>query len=79
MQDEVQPDAENLGFVMRSLDGEAKIATYNNFARGFLPGDIKLSVLNHTVCLGCVVDSSFGEDKTQRFLEDMRNEFSKMY
>lgn len=68
---------------MRSIDNEesSKIAVFNNFARGFLitGGELKLTVLSSTVYIGCVTDSGFGEEKAQRFLQDLRTEFSKMY
>jgi hypothetical protein len=56
------------------------VATFESFARGFLPGhDLKLTVLSHTVYLGCVSDSALPEDKVGRLLEELRGEFSKMY
>ena len=85
------------GFVMRTLPGAssnstsvssdgaasaaAQVATFANFARGFISGgELKLSVLSSTVYIGCVTDSaSFSDDKAARFLEDLRAEFSKMY
>ena len=77
------------GFVMRNHSGSSginsdgpqpQIAAFNNFARGFLSGELKLSVLNHTVYIGCVTDAnSFTDDKVARFLDDIRTEFSKMY
>ena len=67
---------------MRTVDNEGqqgKIATFNNFGRGFMSGDLKLTILSNTVFVGCVTDSSFSEDKAQRFLSEIRAEFSKMY
>ncbi len=55
------------------------MATFNHFARSFLPGDLKLTVLNNIVYIGCVTDGSFSDDKTTRLLGDLRSEFSKMY
>ena len=59
--------------------GTPKIAIFSDFARGFMSGDLKLSVLSNTVYLGCVTDASFSDDKVARLLEDLRAEFSKMY
>jgi len=75
------------GFAMRSAPGStlegsqepAKVATFNNFAQGFMSGELKLSVLSNTVYIGCVTDAGFSEDKAARLLEDLRAEFSKMY
>ena len=67
---------------MRTVENEGqpgKLATFINFARGFLSGELKLSILSNTVFVGCVTDSSFPEDKAQRFLSEIRLEFSKMY
>jgi len=67
---------------MRTVDNEGqqgKLATFNTFARGFLSGELKLSILSNTVFVGCVTDSSFPEDRPQRFLSEIRLEFSKMY
>ena len=67
---------------MRTVDNEGqqgKLATFNTFARGFLSGELKLTILSNTVFVGCVTDSSFSEDKAQRFLSEIRVEFSKMY
>lgn len=53
---------------------------FEDFARGFLGAtELKLSVLSHTVYLGCVSDASLSEEKAARLLEDLRGEFSKMY
>lgn len=66
--------------VTEAQDGEKqKVATFSHFARSFLPGDLKLTVLNHTVYIGCVTDAGFSEDKVTRLLNDLRSEFSKMY
>jgi hypothetical protein len=67
---------------MRTVDNEGqpgKLATFNSFARGFLSGELKLTVLSNTVYVGCVTETSFTEDKAQRFLSEIRTEFSKMY
>ncbi len=65
---------------MKQIDNEdAKIAVFTKFAQGFLNGELKLTVLNSTVYIGCVTDSGFGEEKAQRFLQELRTEFSKMY
>jgi|LauGreDrversion4_2_1035121.scaffolds.fasta_scaffold957659_1 hypothetical protein len=76
-------DPEQAGFVMHDTTGtDSKVAIFNNVARGFFTGlgvDLKLTVLSHTVFIGCVTESSFNEDKAKRFLEDLRVEFSKMY
>ena len=77
-------DASDLeqGFIMRNtgaLDSNAKVVTCNNFTKGFLNGDVKLTVLSNTVYIGCVSDAGFSDDKAGRFLDDLRAEFSKMY
>ncbi len=59
--------------------GQQKVATFTHFARSFLPGDLKLTVLNHTVYIGCVTDGGYSDDKVTRLLNDLRSEFSKMY
>ena len=85
-QSEESTSAEDLessqGFVMRTVDNDGqpgKLATFNTFGRGFLSGELKLTVLNNTIFVGCVTDTSFSEDKAQRFLSEIRSEFSKMY
>jgi hypothetical protein len=55
------------------------VATFPNFARGYMASELKLTVLSHTVYLGIVTESGFGDDKASRFLEDLRAEFAKMY
>lgn len=75
-------DASDLeqGFVIRNTGAaDAKVVTCNNFTKGFLSGDVKLTVLSNTVYIGCVSDAGFSDDKAGRFLEDLRAEFSKMY
>lgn len=62
-----------------ALDSNAKVVTCNNFTKGFLNGDVKLTVLSNTVYIGCVSDAGFSDDKAGRFLDDLRAEFSKMY
>lgn len=57
----------------------SKIATFSNFARSFLSGDLKLTVLSNIVYIGCVTEGNFSEEKASRFLNDLRSEFSKMY
>ena len=65
-------DASDLeqGFIMRNtgaLDSNAKVVTCNNFTKGFLNGDVKLTVLSNTVYIGCVSDAGFSDDKAGRF------------
>ena len=74
------PD-ESTNFALKALEGGTQqVATFPHFGRSFLPGDLKLSVLTDVVFIGCVTDSAaFSEDKATRFLQDLRNEFSKMY
>lgn len=72
-------------FALKTIEGggqdgsAAKVATYSHFARSFLPGDLKLTILNNIVYIGCVTDASLTEERTTRLLGDLRNEFSKMY
>lgn len=51
---------------MRNVENDGqpgKIAVFNNFAPGFLTGELKLTILSNTVFVGCVTDISFSEDK----------------
>ena len=67
---------------MRNVENDGqpgKLASFNNFATGFLTGELRLTILSNTVFVGCVTDISFNEDKAQRFLSEIRTEFSKMY
>jgi hypothetical protein len=68
---------------MRSIENDGKqgkLATFQPFGQGFLSGEgLKLTILSNTVYIGVVTDNSFSEDKVQRFLSDIRTEFSKMY
>ena len=55
--------------------GTPKIAIFSDFARGFMSGDLKLSVLSNTVYLGCVTDASFSDDKVHEviFIEILKH------
>jgi len=74
---------DNESFALKVIEaqdgGQQKVASFPHFARSFLPGDLKLTLLNHTVYIGCVTDGGFSEEKVTRLLNDLRSEFSKMY
>jgi hypothetical protein len=40
---------------------------------------MKVAVLFNTIYFGCIIDSTYNEDKIFKFLEDILTEFSKIY
>lgn len=76
-----EEESSGSSFEIRAASAEdgGKIASVRDFARGFISGDTKLSVLSNTVYIGCVSEASMSDDKVAKLLEDLRGEFSKMY